>query len=417
MPGKAKAPAIRFKGFTDAWEQRKVGELIEDYFEKTFIQSQYPVLTSSQQQGILLQEDYFADRQVTTNDNIGYFVLPKGYFTYRSRSDTDLFVFNRNDVIDRGIISYYYPVFKVKDTDSNFFLRRINHGMNRQIAMAAEGTGQHVLSHRKFKNMITIVPTIAEQEKIGILFEQVDNLITLHQCKLLKLKNVKKAMLEKMFPKNGSNVPEIRLAGFTDDWEQRKFSETFISLQNNSLSRADLNYEKGLVKNVHYGDVLIKFGEILDVEKDEIPFISNNEFNTSSASLLQNGDVIIADAAEDETVGKCSEIIGMDGMSVVSGLHTIPCRPSKTFSTGYLGYYMNSRAYHDQLLPLIQGTKISSISKSALQGTDIIYPVSEKEQLQIGQFFQNLDNLITLHQRKYEKLQNLKKACLEKMLV
>jgi len=141
----------------------------------------------------------------------------------------------------------------------------------------------------------------------------------------------------------------------------------------------------------------------LDVEKAEIPFISNKEFNVSSTSLLQNGDVIIADAAEDETVGKCSEIKGIDGISIVSGLHTIPCRPNKTFASGYLGYYLNSSAYHDQLLPLIQGTKISSISKSALQNTDILYPDLEQEQLQIGQLFQSLDTRITLHQRKLQK--------------
>jgi len=211
------------------------------------------------------------------------------------------------------------------------------------------------------------------------------------------------------------NVPAIRFKGYTDDWEQRKFSETFIYLQNNSLSRADLNYEQGSIKNVHYGDVLIKFGEILDVKKADIPFISNNEFNVSSTSLLQNGDVIIADAAEDETVGKCCEIKGIGGINIVSGLHTIPCRPNKKFASGYLGYYLNSCAYHDQLLPLIQGTKISSVSKSALQNTDILYPDSEQEQLQIGQFFRHLDNLITLHQRKLLKLKNVKKAMLEKM--
>jgi type I restriction enzyme S subunit len=214
---------------------------------------------------------------------------------------------------------------------------------------------------------------------------------------------------------NENKKPVIRFSGFTDAWEQRKFTEVFIYLQNNSLSRADLNYEQGLIKNVHYGDVLIKFGEILDVESAELPFISNNEFTVSNTSLLQNGDVVIADAAEDETVGKCSEIKGIEGINVVSGLHTIPCRPNKTFASGYLGYYLNSSAYHDQLLPLIQGTKISSISKSALLNTDIIYPDSEQEQLQIGQFFQSLDNLITLHQRKYDKLQNVKKSMLEKM--
>ena len=170
-----------------AWEQRKVGNLIEDYVERTTIQNQYPVLTSSQQQGIVLQEAYFADRQVTTNDNVGYFVLPKGYFTYRSRSDTDVFVFNRNDILDKGIISYYYPVFQTKYTCSDFLLRRLNHGIRKQLAMAAEGTGQKVLAHSKFKNMTVSVPKIGEQQKIGTFFRQLDRLITLHQRKHILL--------------------------------------------------------------------------------------------------------------------------------------------------------------------------------------------------------------------------------------
>ena len=166
------------------WEQRKVGEVIEDYVEKTTVQNQYPVLTSSQQQGIVLQEDYFADRQVTTNDNVGYYVLPRGYFTYRSRSDTDLFVFNRNNLIDKGIISYYYPVFRPKNVDSNFLLRRLNNGIRSQVSMAAEGTGQHVLAHSKLKNMEFLVPSVPEQKLIGAYFEILDHLITLHHRKL-----------------------------------------------------------------------------------------------------------------------------------------------------------------------------------------------------------------------------------------
>ncbi|MFQ9247066.1 MAG: restriction endonuclease subunit S [Clostridium paraputrificum] len=192
-------PQIRFSGFTEAWEERKVEDVIEDYVEKTTIQNQYPVLTSSQQQGIVFQEDYFADRQVTTNDNIGYYVLPKGYFTYRSRSDTDIFVFNRNNLIDKGIISYYYPVFRAKSADSNFLLRRLNYGIKKQLSMAAEGTGQKVLAHSKFKSMIINVPQIDEQRKIGQIFEHIDHLIILHQREVEKLKNIKKSCLEKMF--------------------------------------------------------------------------------------------------------------------------------------------------------------------------------------------------------------------------
>ena len=190
------------------WEQRKVNEIIEDYIEKTTVQNQYTVLTSSQQKGIVYQEEYFSDRQVTTNANIGYYVLPRGYFTYRSRSDTNVFVFNRNDIIDKGIISYYYPVFLNKNSDSNFLLRRLNNGVERQITMAAEGTGQHVLSHSKFKNIDIFVPYLDEQKCIGKYFESIDKLITLHQLEPFQL--IFKAIAYRIIDYTKSKPPSHR---------------------------------------------------------------------------------------------------------------------------------------------------------------------------------------------------------------
>ena len=210
--------------------------------------------------------------------------------------------------------------------------------------------------------------------------------------------------------------PKIRFKGYTEDWEQRKLSNTLISLQNNTLSRADLSNETGVAKNVHYGDVLIKFGEVLDVSKVQLPMIPDESVLTKyKASFLQNGDVIVADTAEDTTVGKCSEIAGLNNEIVVSGLHTIPYRPVEKFASGYLGYYLNSSAYHNQLIPLMQGIKVTSISKSAMQDTDIAYPKSVEEQGKIGTYFRSLDHLITLHQRKCEETKKLKKYMLQKM--
>ena len=192
--------------------------------------------------------------------------------------------------------------------------------------------------------------------------------------------------------------------------------DVLVSLQNNTLSRADLSNESGAAKNVHYGDVLIKFGEVLDAGKEQLPMITDESvLSKYKASFLQNGDVIVADTAEDSTVGKCSEIAGLNGDIVLSGLHTIPYRPVEKFATGYLGYYLNSGAYHNQLIPLMQGIKVTSISKSAMQGTDIVYPKSVKEQAMIGNCFQSLDHLITLHQRKCDETKKLKKFLLQKM--
>ena len=187
-------------------------------------------------------------------------------------------------------------------------------------------------------------------------------------------------------------------------------------MQNNTLSREDLSNERGIAKNVHYGDVLIKFGDVLDVSREQLPMITDEKIlDKYKASFLQNGDVIIADTAEDTTVGKCSEIAGLRDEVVLSGLHTIPYRPVEKFATGYLGYYLNSSAYHDQLIPLMQGIKVTSISKSAMQDTDVVYPKSTEEQAMIGSYFQSLDNIITLHQRKCEQTKKLKKYMLQKM--
>ena len=192
--------------------------------------------------------------------------------------------------------------------------------------------------------------------------------------------------------------------------------DVLICLQNNTFSRADLSNETGVAKNVHYGDVLVKFGEVLDVSKEQLPMISDERVLIKyKASFLQNGDVIVADTAEDSTVGKCSEIAGLNNEIVLSGLHTIPYRPKEKFASGYLGYYLNSDSYHNQLIPLMQGIKVTSISKSALRNTDIIYPESKEEQAKIGNYFQSLDNLITLHQRKCDETKQLKKFMLQKM--
>lgn len=173
------------------------------------------------------------------------------------------------------------------------------------------------------------------------------------------------------------------------------------TVPNNTLSRAELSYDEGTVLNVHYGDVLIKYGSVLDVQKDDIPRIPHRCREDFNGALLQDGDVIIADTAEDETTGKACEIGNLQGSAIVSGLHTMVCRPRNRMALGYLGYYLNSNAYHHQLLPLMQGIKVLSLSRSNIQKTSVSYPIAVKEQQLIAYYFSQLDNLITLHQRQH----------------
>ena len=277
--------------------------------------------------------------------------------------------------------------------------------------------GQGNLSGSIVKELSFALPQQKEQQVIGSFFSRLDNLITLHQRKYDKLVIFKKSMLEKMFPKDGESVPEIRFAGFTDPWEQRKFGDCFEFLKSNTLSRAGLNGENGTARNVHYGDILIKFGDCLDGERSDLPFITDDTVLPKFAgSILREGDVIFADTAEDEAAGKCVELRKLPKEPTISGLHTIPARPRFFFGTGYLGHYLNSDAYHRQLLPLMQGIKVISVSKAALQDTQVRFP-GLSEQAAIGAALSEIDNLITLHQRKLELLQNIKKSLLDKMFV
>ena len=183
-------------------------------------------------------------------------------------------------------------------------------------------------------------------------------------------------------------------------WEQRKLGDCFDFLQNNTLPRADLNLESGSARNIHYGDILIKFGDCLGLGSDKLPFVDDESILSKYVnSTLRVGDVIFADTAEDESAGKCVELVKLPNEPVISGLHTIPARPKFPFGSGYLGHYLNAPAYHDQLLPLLQGIKVVSISKTALQETQICFPTA-LEQSAIGASLNALDSLITLHQRK-----------------
>jgi type I restriction enzyme S subunit len=213
-----------------------------------------------------------------------------------------------------------------------------------------------------------------------------------------------------------NTIPEVRFAGFTEEWVEKDFEEVFTNISNNSLSREKLNYVTGLAKNVHYGDILVKFNDVLDVKKEILPFVSDNAtVEKLKYSFLKDGDIILSDAAEDETVGKCVELYNVDEEKILSGLHTIAVRPKEDFASKFLGYYMNSSFYHEQLLKLMQGTKVLSISKTAIKKTVIRNPKSKDEQKLIGNFFENIDKLIAEHQQKLEKFIILRKSMLVKV--
>lgn len=198
------------------------------------------------------------------------------------------------------------------------------------------------------------------------------------------------------------------------DWELQTFDETFRVLSNNTLSRENLNNRGGAVRNIHYGDILTKFPEVLNC-KEEIPYVNELSLLSSSTQLLQDGDIVIADTAEDETVGKVTEVQNLGDSKLVAGLHTIPCRVKKgDFAPGWLGYYMNSNLFHNQILPYITGIKVSSISKGAISETLILVPPFD-EQEKIVQSLNEVQLLMTAETKVVNKMKFVKNGCLSKM--
>ena len=199
------------------------------------------------------------------------------------------------------------------------------------------------------------------------------------------------------------------------DWELQTFDETFRVISNNTLSRENLNNRGGAVRNIHYGDILTKFPEVLDCNEEEIPYVNELSLLSSSTQLLQYGDSVVADTAEDETVGKVIEVQNLGDSKLVAGLHTIPCRVKKgEFAPGWLGYYMNSDLFHNQILPYITGIKVSSISKGAISETLILVPPFD-EQEKIVQSLNKIQLLMTAETKVVNKIKLVKNGCLSKM--
>ena len=211
------------------------------------------------------------------------------------------------------------------------------------------------------------------------------------------------------------NVPKLRFPGFTDPWEQRRLGDEFEFLRNNTLSRAELSDSEGSCFDVHYGDVLIKFGSVIDLEKMALPRVASDKMASRlTCDKLRNGDVVVADTAEDEAAGKCVELRKIGDATVYPGLHTMPLRPLRRYAPGFLGHYLNSSSFRDQLKPLMQGIKVISVSRAMIAGTSLIVPAID-EQDAIAKTFAKLDSLIALHQRELDHVKELKKGLLQKM--
>ena len=414
MQDNEKKPALRFKGFTDPWEQRKVGELLIERNEQAPMSDEYPLMAFIANEGVAPKGERY-DRSALVNDTASklYKKTKFGDFIYSSNNlETGSIGLNK---YGKASISPVYSIFKPTGiADSDFLGRRlIRKDFINEMVKWRQGViyGQWRIHESDFIKIEVAVPTVEEQCKLGLLLDNLDTLITLHQRKYEKLVNIKKSMLDKMFPKNGASVPEIRFKGFTDPWEQRKLGDISEIKTGpfGSTLHADDYVSDGIpiITTEHF-----KTGS-LPIDKCGLPQVSENDFSRLSAYILNAGDIVFSRVG---SVDINALITPFQSTWLFSG-RVLRVRPQNKNSSQFLHTLLETEDVKNDIRTRAVGQTMPSINTEILKTTPLRLPESTLEQEQLGKYFLNLDTLITLHQRKLEKLQNIKKSCLEKMFV
>ena len=403
MTKKSDAPAIRFKGFSDAWEQRKLGEIGSVSMCRRIFKEQtsetgdipfYKIGTFGADPDAFISRELFeeykskypypqkGDILISASGSIGRTVEFAGNNEYFQ--DSNIVWLNHDERLSNPFLKCFYSVVKWAGIEGSTIKRLYN---------------DNIL------NTVICMPSVPEQKRIGLFFENLDNLITLHQRKFEKLTNVKKSMLEKMFPQNGSSYPEIRFKGFTDPWEQRKAIDIADYSKGNGYSKGDLT---------DAGTPIILYGRLYTKYQFAISEVDTFAVPRNGAVYSQGNEVIVP--ASGETAEDIARASAVEKSGVLLGGDLNILRPFDFINPLFLALAISNGEPQKELAKKAQGKSVVHIHNTDIQEVTIAYP-SRTEQDRIVSVFRQLDHLITLHQRELEKLQNIKKSMLEKMFV
>ena len=409
MQEKTKKPALRFKGFDEDWEQRKLGniaEIVGGGTPNTNISAYWDGDINWYSPAEINEQIYVNSSQRKISEqgynNSSARMLPVGTVLFTSRAGIGkTAILSHEGCTNQGFQSI---VPNPNLLDSYFIFSRTRELKQYGETIGAGSTFVEV-SGKQMANMNLMMPsTIQEQKAIGNYFAQLDQLITLHQRKYTKLVNIKKSMLEKMFPKNGEDVPEIRFAGFTDPWEQRKLGNIAEIVGGGTPNTNISAYWDGDINWYSPAEI----NEQIYVNSSQRK-ISEQGYNNSSARMLPVGTVLFTSRAG---IGKTA-ILSHEGCTN-QGFQSIVPNPNLLDSYFIFSRTRELKQYGETIGA---GSTFVEVSGKQMANMNLMMPSTIQEQKAIGNYFAQLDQLITLHQRKLEKLQHIKKACLEKMFV
>lgn len=396
-------PKVRFPEFTEDWEQRKFGDLGSVSMCKRIFKEQtstegdipfYKIGTFGGEPDAFISRELFeeykekfqypqvGDVLISASGTIGRTVQYTGEEAYYQ--DSNIVWFNHDERVDNSFLKCVYSFVKWSGIEGSTIKRLYNDN---------------------FLKTEFSMPGIEEQQKIGEYFNSLDNLITLHQRELDKWKEIKKSMLQKMFPKKGEKVPELRFPGFTGDWEQRKCKDIAEFSKGNGYSKSDLKAEGTPI--ILYGRMYTKY-EFFISEVDTF-------VNEKPGSILSNGNEVIVPASGEtaEDIARAAAVV-KSGIVLGGDLNIV--RPYECVKPEFLALVISNGNPQKDLAKRAQGKSVVHVHNSDIQEIEILYPDTE-EQKKIISYFKNLDNLITLHHRKLEKLKEIKKGMLQQMFV
>ena len=413
--GLEKRPKLRFPGFDEPWNTA----LLSDYFVKSTKKNSdgmiSNVICNSAKQGLIPQREYF-DKDIANSDNTnGYYIIESNDFVYNPRKSADAPYgpISSYQYPESGIVSPLYLCFRAKREINPLYFEWYfrSSAWHRYIYMSGDSGARHdrvSIKDDVFFAMPINVPSAKEQERISLFLDAIERRIETQRTLVETLKKYKRGLSDTLFDRTAQS-PSCKIV---------KLGDAFELLQNNTFSRDDLTTNPSSVQNIHYGDVLVKYGAVANISEYTPPYIKPtiNLQKFVATSYLRDGDIVFADTAEDYSVGKATEIAGANGLAVLSGLHTIPCRPLMKFHPMYLAYYFNSSLFRRQIYPLVQGTKVSSISKGELVKTSVYAP-TEREQRRIASMLYLLDLRITFEEKTVNALTNARTALLQQLFI
>lgn len=396
MEQKKQTPQVRFKGYTDTWEQRKVS----DMFNVTRGYVLAATLTAENKTEEMTYPVYSS--QTKDNGLMGYY---KDYL-YEDAITWTTDGANAGTVNYRDGKFYCTNVCGVLLSNKIMASKMVAEALNNVAKEYVSYVGNPKLMNNVMADIKILIPTSPlEQEKISKFFEQLDNLITLHQRKYDKLLNLKKAMLEKMFPQNGSLYPEIRFKGFADAWEQRKLGTLVKFSKGIGYSKGDL--KKSGTPIILYGRLYTKYETVI-TDVDTFVDARNNSVYSCG------GEVIVPASGETAEDISVASVVEKSGVLLGGDLNIIT--PPPELDSAFLAINISNGKPHNDMAKMAQGKSVVHLHNNDLEKIELVYP-SYEEQIQISTYFEYLSDLITLHQRKLEKLKQIKKSCLEKMFV